>query len=135
MSTRKTSKGLHTALWITQTLLSVTLVWAAYMKIFRTPEVLSAMWPWVGQVPPWLVKLTGAIDLLGGLGLVLPALLSIRPVLTFLAAAGVVVLMACAMAFHLSRGESPVFNIVFGALAAFVAWGRQGAPASLCKAS
>ena len=125
---------LHSALWITQVLLSVTLIWAAYMKLFQTPEILSAMWPWVGQVPPWLVKLTGAIDLLGGLGLVLPAVLNVRPPFTFLAAAGVVVLMVCAMAFHLSRGESPVFNVVFGALAAFVAWGRQVAPASLCKA-
>lgn len=132
MSTNKSSKWLHTALWITQVLLSVTLVWAAYMKLFQTPETLSAMWPWAGQVPPVLVKLTGVIDLLAGFGLVLPALLNIRPALTFVAAAGVVLLMVCAMAFHLSRGESPVFNIVLAAFAAFVAWGRQEEAASLC---
>ncbi|SDG66933.1 DoxX-like family protein [Dyadobacter soli] len=132
MSIRKTSKWLHTALWITQVSLSVTLVWASYMKLFQSPEMLSAMWPWAGQVPPVLVKATGVIDLLAGLGLVLPALLNIRAGLTFVAAAGVVLLMLCAMAFHLSRGESPVFNVVFAAFGGFVAWGRQQRAASLC---
>lgn len=133
MSIRKSSKWLHTTLWITQALLSVTLIWAAYMKLFQTPEILSAMWPWTGQVPPMLVKVTGVIDLLAALGLVLPALLNIRPALTFLAAAGAVLLMVCAMAFHLSRGESAMFNIVFAALAAFVAWGRQEGATSPCQ--
>ncbi|WP_090384704.1 DoxX family protein [Dyadobacter sp. SG02] len=132
MSIRKSSKWLHTALWGVQALLSVTLVWAAYMKLFQTPEALSAMWPWTGQVPPLLVKCTGVIDLLAGLGLMLPGLLNIRPALTFFAAAGVVLLMVCAMVFHLSRGESPAFNMVFAALGAFVAWGRQEGAASLC---
>lgn len=132
MSIRKSSKGLHIALWIMQVLLSVTLVWAAYMKLFQSPEKLSAMWPWTGDVPPMVVKLTGIADLVAGLGLVLPALLNIRPALVFVAAADVVLLMVCAMAFHLSRGESPVFNIVFAAFAGFVAWGRQEGAASLC---
>lgn len=132
MSIRKSSKLLHIALWITQVLLSVLLIWAAYMKLFQTAEALSAMWPWTGQVPPAVVKLTGIIDLLAGLGLVLPVLLNVRPALTYLAAAGVVLLMVCAMAFHLSRGESPVFNIVFGVFAVFVAWGRRQPATSLC---
>ncbi len=128
----KSSKWLPIALWITQVLLSVTLVWAACMKLFQPAETLSAMWPWTGQVAPVLVKLTGIADLLAGIGLVLPALLNIRPALTFVAAAGVVLLMLCAMAFHLSRGESPVFNMIFGALGVFVAWGRRAGAASLC---
>jgi hypothetical protein len=132
MSIRKSSKLLHIALWITQVLLSVLLIWAAYMKLFQTAEALSAMWPWTRQVPPVVVKLTGLVDLLAGLGLVLPALLNIRPALTYFAAVGVVLLMVCAMAFHLSRGESPVFNIVFGVFAVFVAWGRRQPATSLC---
>jgi hypothetical protein len=125
MSVRKSSKPLHAASWIIQVLLSATLIWAAYMKLFQTGEALSAMWPWTGDVPPVVVKLTGIMDLLAGLGLVLPGLLNIRPAITFVAAGGVVVLMVCAMVFHLSRGESPAFNIVFAAFAAVVAWGRQ----------
>lgn len=119
-------------MWIVQVLLSATLIWAAYMKLFQTGEALSAMWPWTGEIPPVLVKLTGIMDLLAGLGLVLPGVLNIRPALTFVAAGGVVLLMVCAMVFHLSRGESPVFNIVFAAFAAVVAWGRRQAAASLC---
>ncbi|GGN04067.1 hypothetical protein GCM10010967_43690 [Dyadobacter beijingensis] len=118
-----------------QALLSVTLVWAAYMKLFQSPQALAAMWPWAGQVPPVLVKLTGTLDLLAGIGLVLPALLRVGPALTFAAAVGLVLLMVCAMFFHLSRGESPVFNAAFGLLAAFVAWGRRGQSASPCRAS
>lgn len=125
MSIPPTSKWLSVALWTVQTVLSVTLIWAACMKLFQSPSSLSQMWPWTAEVAPLLVKLTGVADLLGGIGLMLPALLRVRPALTSMAAVGVVLLMVCAMVFHLSRGESPVFNIVFGALAAFVAWGRH----------
>jgi len=132
MSIRKSSKWLHIALWAMQVLLSVTLVWAGYMKLYQTPEELSAMWPWAGQVPPLLVKCTGVIDLLAGLGLLLPALLNIRPALTFFAACCIVLLMVCAMVFHISRGESPLFNMVFAVFAAFIAWGRREWATSLC---
>jgi VIT1/CCC1 family predicted Fe2+/Mn2+ transporter len=132
MSIRKTSKWLFTALWTVQVLLSVMLGWAAWMKLSQTPETLSTMWPWAGEVSPWMVKLTGVADLLAALGLVLPALLNVRRHLTFFAAAGLVLLMLCAMAFHISRGESPAFNVIVAALAGFVAWGRQDRTASLC---
>ncbi|MCF0074066.1 DoxX family protein [Dyadobacter sp. CY261] len=132
MAIKKNSKTMHITLWIVQSLLSVTLVWAAYMKLFESPEALAAMWQWTGQVSPMFVKLTGIIDLLAGIGLILPAWLRIRPALTFVTAACVVLLMLCAMLFHLSRGESPVFNLFFGLLAAFVAWGRQERAASPC---
>lgn len=128
MSIRKTSKWLPTALWIVQVLLSVMLGWAAWMKLSQTPETLSAMWPWAGEVSPWLVKLTGVADLLAALGLVLPAWLRVRPHLTFLAAVALVLLMLCAMVFHISRGESPTFNIIIAVLAAWVAWGGRTGP-------
>lgn len=65
-------------------------------------------------------------DVLGGLGVLLPALTRIRPGLTVLAALGCTALQASAIAFHLSRGETDVaFNVVLLALAAFVAWGRR----------
>lgn len=132
MSIIKTSKWQSSALWIVQGILAVTLIWAASMKLLQSPESLSEMWPWTAEVPPLLVKLTGVADLLGGIGLILPALPRISPAPTFMAAMGVVLLMLCAMVFHLSRGESPVFNVVFGALAAFVAWGRRRYATSLC---
>jgi len=82
---------------------------------------------WTGEVPSYVVRLLGIIDLLGGVGVILPALLKIKPGLTSLAATGVVLLMLCAITFHVSRGESSVigFNIMIMIMAGFVAWGRN----------
>jgi uncharacterized membrane protein YphA (DoxX/SURF4 family) len=126
MLIRKPSKTLHILLLVTQLALSLTLIWASYMKLFQSPELLSAMWPWTGELPAAFVKFTGIIDFVAGIGIVLPTLVNIRPRLTFAAAAGIVMLMLSAMVFHISRGEPALFNIIFGVLAAFVAWGRYG---------
>jgi hypothetical protein len=95
-------------------------------EIIQPTEKLAAMWPWTDQVPAALVKLTGMVDLLGAVGLILPSLLHIQPKLTPIAAIGVIVLMLCASIFHIVRGEASLIgvNIVFAAIAAFVAWGR-----------
>jgi len=121
------SKALNITLWIFQALLAATLIWAAILKLFKSPQELAAMWPWAGEVSPALVKLTGLTDLLGGVGLIAPALLRMKPVLTPVAALGVVVLMACASVFHIARGEASQigFNVVVAAIAGFIAWGRS----------
>lgn len=120
------TRTMNITLWVAQSLLAASLIWAAFMKLFSPVEKLAAMWPWAGQVSENLVKLTGVIDLLGAVGLILPALLRIQPKLTPLAAIGVVVLMVCAGIFHIMRGEASLIgvNIVFAVMAAFIAWGR-----------
>ncbi len=125
MNQQKSSKVLHITLWVMQILLAVILVWAAFMKLFKPAEA-AAMWPWVGQVPIAFAKFTGIVDLLGAAGLILPALLRRMPKLTPIAAIALIVLMVCASIFHIARGEAEAigFNIVFGAIAAFIAWGR-----------
>jgi len=124
-ATQKPSKALNITLWVAQLLLASSMVWAASMKLLQ-PEKVAAMWPWAGQVSPALVKFTGIVDLLGGLGLVLPILLNIKPKLTPIAAICVIVLMVCASIFHVVRGEASQIgvNIVFASIAAFIAWGR-----------
>lgn len=123
---QKASKVLHITLWIAQVLLAAVLIWAAGMKLFKPIEELAIMWPWTGQVAPALVKLTGIIDILGALGLILPSLLRIKPNLTPIAAIGVIALMVCASIFHIVRGEASLIgvNIFFAIVAAFIAWGR-----------
>ena len=123
---QKPSKTLNIFLWIAQVLLAATLIWGGYMKLFTPTVKLSAMWPWVAQIPTALLMFTGIVDLLGGIGLILPWLMKIKPKLTPIAAVGVVVLMLCACVFHVSRGEASVIgaNIVFMLMAAFIAWGR-----------
>jgi hypothetical protein len=121
------STMLRIVLLLAQWLLASGMIWAACMKWFKPASELAAMWPWTGQILPVLVKLTGLVDLLGGLGLILPGLLRISPRLTVIAATGVVLLMICASVFHISRGEGNLIgvNVVFALLAAFVAWGRS----------
>lgn len=127
MTNQKTpSKAMNTALWIAQLILAAGFVWAAVMKVCQPVEKLAAMWPWAGQVPAALVKFTGFIDLLGGIGLVLPALTRIKPMLTPITALGVILLMICASVFHIVRGEASVIgvNVFFAIIAIFIAWGR-----------
>ena len=61
---QRPSKGIHIALWICQSLLALSLLWAGIMKIFQPVDKLAGMWPWAGQVPVALVKLTGVVDIL-----------------------------------------------------------------------
>nr|WP_294862398.1 DoxX family protein [uncultured Fluviicola sp.] len=119
-------KTINVLLWILQVLLSATLIWAAFAKLFQPMEQLKLMWSWTGEVSPGFVKLTGVFDLLGGLGVLLPPLFRFKPVLASIAAIGIVLLMISASIFHICRGEvSQIgFNIVFGAIAVFVAYGR-----------
>lgn len=120
------SKALHITLWTAQILLAVTMIWAAAMKLGKPIDELAMMWPWTGAVRSALVKFTGLIDLLGGLGLVLPGLLRIRPKLTVVAAVAIALLMIVASAFHIARGEASLIgvNVFVALLAVFIAWGR-----------
>jgi hypothetical protein len=65
-------------------------------------------------------------ELLGALGLILPGLLRIRPGLTTLAAAGLVIIMVGATVLtFVADGVAPaLFPLVVGLLSASVAYGR-----------
>jgi hypothetical protein len=117
---------LNAALWVAQAFVFAGFVTIGWMKLFKPIPELAGMWTWTGQLPTAAVRGLGVIDIAGGAGIFLPALLRIRPGLTIMAAAGCVMLQICAMTFHIVRGEIaavPV-NVVFLALAAFVLWGR-----------
>jgi hypothetical protein len=93
-------------------------------KLITPRARLAEIFPWVGENPPALLYVTSVFDILGGIGVLLPALTRVKPGLTPLAALGCVALQASAIVFHLSRGESDMaFNVAL--LALFVAWGRH----------
>ncbi len=114
-------------LWLVQVLLAAAFGMAGFMKSTQPVDVLVQNGvQWASQVPIAMVRFIGISELLGAIGLILPAATRIKPSLTPLAALGLLTIMILAMAFHLSRSEvqaTPV-NIVLGGLAAFVAWGR-----------
>jgi uncharacterized membrane protein YphA (DoxX/SURF4 family) len=120
---QKTSKAINIILWAAQVFLAVTLIWAGAMKLFKPADL---PWQWIKENPN-LVKATGVLDFLAGIGFVLPALLSIQPKFVIYAAYGTTALMLAASIFHISRGEvSQIwFNIFVAITSVFIAWGRQ----------
>ena len=126
MASEKKATIRNILLWIIQVLLSLSFFWSAWMKLFLPADQLATMWPWTGDYPG-LTKLTGVVDLLIGLGLVLPMLLRILPVLTLYAAYATIALMLVATAFHIVRGEASSIgvNVVFLVLAVVIARGRR----------
>ena len=119
------SKNLNVTLWVVQVLLALFLLSGTVMKFMPIPKI-SAIMPWMGQLPAIQVRLLGIVDLLAALGLILPAALNIKPILTTWAAIGVIVLMICAIIFHVSRGEASVISVNIFAIivAGFIVWGR-----------
>lgn len=124
-------RGLHVALWIVQGLLGAAFLLAGVGKSTQPMAELATQLPWTTVVGTGLTRFIGVVELLGGLGLILPAATRVMPRLTPLAAAGLTLVMILAALFHAARGEwaGIAINAVFGGLAAFVAWGRfQKAP-------
>ena len=83
---------------------------------------------WTTDVSSGAVKLLGTLEVLAAIGLILPAVLDIAPVLVPLAAVGIGLIMIGAVVTHVRRHESQpiVINVVLLVLAAIVAWGRFG---------
>jgi hypothetical protein len=119
-------------LWIVAGLLAVVYLFSGLVKLVVPKEKL-ATFPgagWVNDFSANAVRGIGALEILAALGLVLPAALGIAPFLVPLAAAGLVVLMAGAAITRARRHETKalVADLVYLALAAFVAWGRFFGP-------
>jgi uncharacterized membrane protein YphA (DoxX/SURF4 family) len=112
-------------LWILQALLGLAFIAAGYNHGFNIEKARTQM-QWMTAAPENLLRFIGVSEILGGLGLVLPAVTGILPQLTAWAATGLSLIMILAALFHLRRGEYPaiVINLVLLALAAFVAYGR-----------
>ncbi len=110
------------ALWIVQGLLALIFLFAGGLKFILPLQVLTAQ----GALPVLFVRFIGVAEVLGAVGLILPGLLRIRPGLTPLAGAGLVIIMTGATAFTLATGGAATALIPFavGLLAAFVAYGR-----------
>jgi uncharacterized membrane protein YphA (DoxX/SURF4 family) len=113
-------------LWIIQVLLALLFLFAGGTKLVIPPDVLASMGsPNQIALPAWFVRFIGVAEVLGALGLLLPGLLRIKPWLTPLAAAGLVVIMIGATALTVAADgvAAGAVPLVVGSLAAFVAYG------------
>ncbi|MET0422693.1 MAG: DoxX family protein [Actinoplanes sp.] len=116
-------------LWIVAGLLAVVFIGAGAMKLIQPKEKLVASGlGWADDYHPGLIKLIAGLEVLAGIGLILPAALDIVPILVPLAALGLVIIMIGAVVVHARRKELPMAggNVVLLILAAIVAWGRFG---------
>lgn len=123
---------MNTALWIIAGLLALAFGGAGAMKLSSSREKLLPNMPWVADFSDAQVKGIGGAELLGAIGLILPPLVDIAPVLAAFAASGLVLTAIGAVVVHLKRGDGiagAAPAVVLGALAAFVAIMRFGAEA------
>ena len=114
---------MNRTLWVVQVLLGLFFaLGSGAPKLLLPPDMLPMPIP----LPRPFMLFIGAAEVLGGLGLILPPLLHIRPGLTPLAAAGLVIVTIGATVYQVAAGqpESAVFAVVIGLLCAFVAYGR-----------
>ncbi|GIG65193.1 DoxX family protein [Phytomonospora endophytica] len=121
---------MNIALWIAAGVLAAVLLSSGLLKLVTPHAKMAASrsGEWAGAVAPGAVKALGAVEVLGAIGLILPALLDIAPVLVPVAAVGAALLLIGAMVLHLRRRETvPAFaTLLYLAVALFVAWGRFG---------
>jgi hypothetical protein len=121
---------LNLVLWIVTGLLAAVLL-VSTSKMVVPRERIAAVGhaaEWVMDFRPGALRAIGVLELLAAIGLILPALLDIAPVLVPITAVCVALLFVGAATMRLRRGERAtiVADLVYLALAVFVAWGRFG---------
>lgn len=115
---------MNIALWIIQALLAALFLFAGGTKLVLPIEEMTKQMP----MPGWFLRFIGVAEVFGALGLVLPWLLQIRPGLTPLAAAGLMIIMIGATVITILTGDTAMamFPLLVGILCVFVVYGRSG---------
>lgn len=113
---------MNAALWTVQILLALLFLWAGGLKLVLPIEDMTRQFAF----PGWFLRFLGVVEMLGAVGLLLPGLLRIRPGLTPLAAAGLVIVMigATVVTWNLMGSTLALIPLASGLLALFVAIGR-----------
>jgi uncharacterized membrane protein YphA (DoxX/SURF4 family) len=114
------------SIWVIQAILSGIFLMSGIMKILMQQENLGQAIPWALQIPSFLVKLIGLVEVLVAVGIILPSLLRYRPKWAAYAAMALVVMMLGAVVYHVVKQEYMAIpgKVIYALLAGFVAWGR-----------
>jgi len=116
-------------LWILAFALAAMFVASGAMKLFVPREQLIERTPYVEDFPHSVVQGIGLLEILGALGLVVPALTGIATILVPMAAAGLAITMVFAALVHIRRGDptsAMLPSMVLAILSVVVAWSRFG---------
>src|ERR1700738_1273513 len=120
---------MNLALWMVAIVLAAVFAGSGLMKqLVPKDKLVTAGQGWAQDYSPTNIRLIGFVEVVGAVGLVLPAAVHIAPILVPLAAVGLALVMVGAIVVHARRKEpmNIAVNVVLIALAVFVAWGRFG---------
>lgn len=120
-------------IWVAQVALAILYLMAGGMKLVQPIDALVGMgMAYAGALPEAFIRFVAFMEILGAIGLLLPAATRILPWLTPLAAVGLSFVQLSAIVLHAMRGETAMtlpVNLVLLALSLFILWGRwQKAP-------
>lgn len=116
----KPAKALGIALWAAQIILAALFLFAGVMKFVMPVQEMTRG----SSLPGSFFHFIGVMEVLGGIGLILPSLLRISPFLTPIAACGLVIIMAGATVTSIPMGWISLFPFFVGIVAALIAYGR-----------
>jgi uncharacterized membrane protein YphA (DoxX/SURF4 family) len=119
---------MNVILWVLQALLAAMFAMSGLSKAAQPLDELAGKYPWMRDVSPATVRLIGALEMLGAIGLIVPAAVQVAPVLTPIAATALAVMMISAAAMHIRRKEPSSVRItaILVVFTTLVAWGRFG---------
>ncbi|WP_406029546.1 DoxX family protein [Nocardioides sp. NBC_00163] len=117
---------MNIALWIVAGVFGIAYVAGGIVKLTMSYEKYAAKLGWPGDFTPGNVRFMGVVEVLGGIGLVLPGLVDVAPILVPIAASCMALYMAGAITERLRRGEYKELlgDLLFLAAMVFIAWGR-----------
>ncbi len=112
------------ALWIVTILLALLFLLAGAVKAMQSREAVLARMAWVEDVTAGQLKAIGVLEMLGAIGLVLPAAAPLVWWLTPVSAFALAVTMAVAVALHVRRREgfAPSLVLAVVSLAVGIGW-------------
>ncbi|HEY1175837.1 MAG TPA: DoxX family protein [Phytomonospora sp.] len=117
-------------LWVAQVIGGFFFAGSGFGKVLLADDALYASAPdavaWYAAVSQPLIVFIGVVEVLGGIGLILPSLTRVLPRLAPLAGAGLALTMVLAAGFHIMRGEYSLLpaNVVLAAITLFATVGR-----------
>ncbi|WP_297097919.1 DoxX family protein [uncultured Draconibacterium sp.] len=117
---------MNIALWIIQIVIAALFLTTGSLKLVLPKDNLRKVFEWIEDFTEQRLRLIGAFEVLGGLGLFLPGVYSVFEILIPISAIGLTIIMVLATFVHSKRKETKdlVFNIIVLIMLLLVVAGR-----------
>ncbi len=117
---------MNIALWIIQIVIAALFLTTGSLKLVLPKDNLRKVFEWIEDFTEQRLRLIGAFEVLGGLGLFLPGVYSVFEILIPISAIGLTIIMVLATFVHSKRKETKdlIFNIIVLVMLLLVVTGR-----------